>query len=109
MGVAWSDGAALMATTIYSSDVVFEEPLFLSSETRIYEGDVLYAYPYPRAQDVPVKYRNKVWDTIAGQWVFWETTSPDAGGKQYPGPGSFGVETLEYAVEAVVFGRYMRV
>jgi hypothetical protein len=46
---------------------------------------------------------NRVWDTQAGPgFVSWKTTSPDEGGTHYPGPGTFGVHTSDYCVEAEV-------
>ena len=93
-------------TTIYGSVATYSALPDRASET--YESDVLYAYPYPRPQDVPVKHRNKVWDTVAGAWVYWETVYPDPSGQEYPGPGK-GTQLQDYGVEAVVYGRYQKV
>lgn len=41
---------------------------------------------------------NRVYDTVAGRYVTWETAYPDPGGAQYPGPGVYGVNTSQYAV-----------
>jgi hypothetical protein len=95
-----------MATTIYGSEVIYAGLPDRGSE--IYGSDVLSAYPYPRPEDVPVKYRNKVWDTVAGDWVFWETVYPDPGQQEYSGPGK-GTQLQDYGVEAVVYGRYQKV
>jgi len=97
-----------MATTIYGSVVSFSSWPFMSSPGLVYGGAIQYVYPYPRAQDVPVTHRNKVWDTVAGDWVFWETVYPDPMGEEYPGPGK-GTQLIDYGVEAIVFGRYMKV
>lgn len=97
-----------MATTIYGSVVSFTTWPFPSSPGQVYGGTVQYVYPYPRAQDVPVTHRNKVWDTVAGDWVYWETVYPDPSGLEYPGPGK-GTQLVDYGVESIVFGRYMKV
>lgn len=42
---------------------------------------------------------NRVWDAIAGSFVSWETEGADTLGAQYPGPGTFGVDTSDFVVE----------
>lgn len=42
--------------------------------------------------------RNRVFDTVASSFVFWETDYPDTQGAQYPGPATFGSGTLDYCV-----------
>lgn len=43
---------------------------------------------------------NRVYDSVAGKLVRWVTTQgPDPTGSRYPGPGVFGVTTLDYVVE----------
>jgi len=98
-----------MATTIYGSEVSFEAWPFMSSGGTVYGGETQSFAPYPRPQDLSVHYQNKVWDTIASQWIYWNTATPDYAGDEYPGPGSWGTETSGYGVEALVFGRYQRV
>ena len=45
---------------------------------------------------------NRVYDTGAGDFVRWETfDSPDPTGTSYPGPGTFGVNTSDYAIESI--------
>lgn len=47
--------------------------------------------------------RNRVWDANAGPaFVSWETTFPDTQGVDYPGPGTFGVDTSDYTVSGGV-------
>jgi hypothetical protein len=46
-----------------------------------------------------IYYTNRVYDSIAGRFVRWLTTSPDSIGASYPGPGVFGVTTTNYVVE----------
>lgn len=41
---------------------------------------------------------NRVYDTIAGRYVTWETALPDPAGAFYPGPGVYGTNTSQYAV-----------
>lgn len=61
-------------------------------------------YPYPSFSGaVYSSYVNKVWDTVAGGWVFWSTTFEDVSGVMYPGPGAFGVNTSQYRIEAITF------
>jgi len=48
------------------------------------------------------RFINRVWDTVAVGFVRWTTSSPDAAGASYPGPGVFGVNTSDYCVEAVL-------
>jgi len=98
-----------VTTTIYSSQVSYGSWAFSLHGSTIYESGVLSTYPYPRPENVPIQYQNKVWDTIAGQWIYWNTQTPDYGGQQYPGPGNFGTETSGYGVEALVLGRYQKV
>jgi len=98
-----------MATTIYSptsSYVSWWFPTLLGTE---FERNVEYHYPYPLGPNVPNQWQNKVWDAVAGSWVFWNTDYPDVGGLSYPGPGEWGVDTSLFAVEARVLGRYEKV
>ena len=45
---------------------------------------------------------NRVFDTVAADFVRWSTSpSPDPSGTSYPGPGTFGVNTRDYAVESI--------
>jgi hypothetical protein len=97
-----------MATTIYGSETEYESWAFLDSSGVVYGGEYIWTYPYPRPENVPITHMNKVWDTVAGEWVYWETVYPDPRGEEYPGPGK-GTQLEDYGVEAVVFGRYMKV
>ena len=42
---------------------------------------------------------NRVYDSVAGNFVRWATDSPDPSGASYPGPGTFGPDTSDYVVE----------
>lgn len=44
---------------------------------------------------------NRVWDSVAGAEVRWVTFRPDPTGAFYPGPGTFGVTTSQYTLEAI--------
>jgi len=44
---------------------------------------------------------NRVWDTVAGNFVRWMTNAIDSAGTFYPGPGTFGVHTSDYVVETI--------
>ena len=49
-----------------------------------------------------VYYRNRVYDTVAVNFVRWETlTAPDPTGVVYPGPGVFGVNTSDYCIDLI--------
>lgn len=52
---------------------------------------------------VAYTYVNRVWDAFSGgEFVRWETSpAPDTLGANYPGPGTFGVDTSDYCVETV--------
>lgn len=61
-----------------------------------------FVYPHPWPWGRQVQSVNKVWDPAAGggsgDWVFWKTLGADTGGKEYPGPSSFGA-TSDYRVQ----------
>lgn len=44
---------------------------------------------------------NRVYDSVAGTYVTWETSVPDIAGSYYPGPGVFASNTSQYAVIGV--------
>jgi hypothetical protein len=44
---------------------------------------------------------NRVWDTVAADFVRWSTSEIDSAGGSYPGPGTFGVDTSDYVVETI--------
>jgi hypothetical protein len=46
-----------------------------------------------------INYTNRAYDSVAGGFVRWVTTTPDDIGASYPGPGVFGVTTSDYVVE----------
>lgn len=48
---------------------------------------------------------NRVWDTVAGDFVRWATDNIDSQGILYPGPGTFGVHTSDYVVETINYTR----
>ena len=48
---------------------------------------------------------NKVWDTVAGAWVRWESEEIDHGGAYYPGPGDFETQTSDFRIETIKFTR----
>jgi hypothetical protein len=48
---------------------------------------------------------NRVWDTVAADFVRWSTSEIDSAGASYPGPGTFGVDTSDYVVETIQFTR----
>ena len=42
---------------------------------------------------------NRVWYTIGGYEVRWQTASPDTIGASYLGPGTFGIDTTDYVID----------
>lgn len=50
-------------------------------------------------------FANKVWDTAHGGWYYWYTALPDPNGDEYNGPGTWGVQTSNYRVEAIRYTR----
>lgn len=52
-------------------------------------------------------YVNRVWDTVQGGHVAWTTVAAaDVAGAEYPGPGTFGVDTSDYCVERLSIVRW---
>lgn len=98
-----------MATTIYSPTSSYAPWWFSTLLGTEFGPNVEYRYPYPFGSNVPNQWQNKAWDVVAGSWVFWNTDYPDVGGKSYPGPGEWDVDTSLFAVEARVLGRYEKV
>lgn len=48
---------------------------------------------------------NRVWDTVAADFVRWATSEIDRAGASYPGPGTFGVDTSDFVVETIQYAR----
>ncbi len=95
-----------MATTIYTEQHSFSAWFLHSSPAREYADPRIAHYPYPRFSVVKRTFLNKVWDTVDGAWVMWESDYPDLGGVEYPvGHGTFGIDTSNYCVVVVVHGR----
>jgi hypothetical protein len=46
------------------------------------------------------RYINRVYDTVAVKFIRWVTNTPDTIGAAYPGPGVFGVTTMDYVIES---------
>lgn len=46
------------------------------------------------------RYVNRVYDTVAVKFIRWITNTPDTIGAAYPGPGVFGVNTMDYVIES---------
>lgn len=82
-------------------EVDFAEDVNLISTEPVYDGlRVPLAGPYET-------YVNRVWDTVAGGQVAWATSyGPDTTGQDYPGPGTFGVQTSDYCVERLSIVRW---
>lgn len=96
-----------MATTIYSEQFSMEAWWFFTKTATEYSeaSSKLYRYPYPKFGIVKKQYMNKVWDVVAGGWVFWQTNYPDPDGGYYKGPGIYGIDTFGHSVETLVHGR----
>jgi len=64
----------------------------------------IFLYSHYGRPTVPVVtiYRNRVLDSVAGDFVRWPTDLPDPTGVEYPGPGVFGTNTTDYCIEAII-------
>lgn len=86
------------------ADVVYDVSLdertveLLDTNAIIYESDTFTVKP---VQTV----RNRVWDTVAADFVRWSTSNVDSTGNSYPGPGVFGVDTSDFVAETIEFTR----
>lgn len=86
------------------SDLVYELEVdeatveLISAADLLYELDVGVNHP----QESVV---NRVWDTVAGDFVRWTTSAIDSYGEYYPGPGTYGVDTSDHVVETIEFTR----
>lgn len=67
--------------------------------------DLLAPLAYPPPGAVGAQYENVVWDTVAAAYVTWRTYYVDNGGQYYPGPGTFGANTSDFAVETIHYDR----
>lgn len=47
----------------------------------------------------------KVWDSVAGDWVLWATDAIDYDGTEYPGPGVWGAQTSNFRIQNIKFTR----
>lgn len=97
-----------MAVTIYEETMATAEWDWLHSVGSVTpEIDIGNLCPYPSVRGTQGSlYINKVWDTVAGGWVRWQTEFEDVGGVFYPGPGAFGANTSQYRVEAINFSEF---
>lgn len=78
------------------ADMVYE--LSWDEPTVELVDDLLYELDTLGAQQTVV---NRVWDTVAADFVRWVTSEIDSAGASYPGPGTFGVDTSDYVVETI--------
>lgn len=63
--------------------------------------------PWPQVAPPPTPeyFRNRTWHTGTSVWVFWLSPgSPDPAGALYPGPGTFGVDTVGFVYIAPIAG-----
>jgi hypothetical protein len=60
----------------------------------------VYPFPWPGSAQVLVV--NKVWDSVAGDWVPWATIEKDIDGREYPGPGVFGGDTSNFRLQDTI-------
>jgi len=93
--VVVSPSDLLMELTPDSSDI---DVVVVSPSDLIYEVDMEGG----GAEQTVV---NRVWDTVAGDFVRWVTAEADSSGVSYPGPGTFGVDTSDYVVETLKYSR----
>jgi len=93
-----------MASDIYSPGYGFTAPP-VRRDSRQYDpnqGEIYY-WPYEDPNGYNAGFVNKCWHVGTAVWVRWKTAYKDATGQEYPGPGTFGVDTNNYRVEAVSY------
>ena len=66
------------------------------AENRYDSATATAAYTAPGTAN----YVNRVRDSVAAAFVFWDTAAPDPSGAFYPGPGTFGVHTSDFTTFA---------
>lgn len=92
-------------TVIYDMGTLFEEFDGYNRAVGAIDMDLLSPLAYAPPGGVSAQYENVVWDTVAGDFVRWRTYVIDNGGQFYPGPGAFGVNTSDFAVETISYSR----
>lgn len=82
----------------FPGNVWFGEPTLLTAReaTAPYPGQAV-AEPCGTGGSGGVT--NRVWYTPGAFEVRWQTATPDVGGVAYPGPGTFGADTVQFAVD----------
>jgi len=76
------------------------EPAFEHATTTPISFPANDSVTFVQVTTVPSTVTNRVWDTIAGRFVTWATGQPDVSGANYPGPGTFGIHTLDFCISA---------
>lgn len=85
------------------TDVIMELGAFDFPEVELIEPQsLIYELDTTGAQQEVI---NRVWDSVAGDYVRWSTNAIDSDGDSYPGPGTFGVDTSDFTVETVQYAR----
>jgi len=91
----------VIAASDFLSELIQDEP----DVELISPGDFFEEIPLDGGGGATQTVTNRVWDTIAGDFVRWVTEEIDSAGSSYPGPGTFGVDTSDYVVETIQFTR----
>lgn len=94
-----------MATNIYNFSSLYLEYDGYNTGGSTSTVAVLMPFAYPPIGAVGAEYENVVWDTVAGAYVRWRTYAIDNSGQFYPGPGVYGVNTSDFAVETIHYSR----
>ena len=89
-----------MAVVVCSVANEFSALVAVGGLTVLGQNTSVYPFPWPGSRQV--RYVNKAWDTVAGNWVVWETLGKDTSGVEYPGPGTFGVTTSDYRLQGTI-------
>lgn len=89
---------------IAASDLIYELEVDEADVELIAPADLLYELEIGGGGSEQTVV-NRVWDTVAGDFVRWVTSAIDSVGASYPGPGTFGVDTSDYVVETVQYTR----
>lgn len=91
------DGTLLGEVAAYPSATDSRDSVVLA-ESSTYASTSLTQVP----QQTTVQ---KVWDTVAGDWVLWATEGIDFNGGSYPGPGVWGAQTSDFRVLTLKYTR----
>lgn len=85
----------------FAPEITLDEPVV----DVISVNDFMDEMTLPRGGGATQSVVNRVWDTVAGDYVQWITEEMDLGGEFYPGPGAYGIDTEDYVVENLQYSQ----